>query len=403
MKTRFLPLLLLLLPFQAQAAWSWHFAEPIAVTDEPKTGVFHHLDSAGRKNIALSGNRVAVTWEDNRDGRPRVYAGSKSIDASTFDSPTLISGEGDAYEPAIAGLGEGRFALVWEEDNAVFARIFEPNRLGPSIKLSTRAAGHISVDAWNGQACAAWRERQAAHPAIHVSQLRANEAGKLSASQPLAVEFADSGAPQLYPSIAVGASGLALAWEDRRAGHTRLLYSHSRDGRQFSPPGELNEFLSNRNAYDKGNGVTRVALARFGDSEVAAVWMDKRRSGKGYAIYASLGSEGGKSYGPNERVQGSRGDELPHYNPAVAGNSDGAFVVAWDDYRNGTSDIWLSDFEDLAWSDDFAPPPASGPGEQSNPSIAMDDEGGIHLVWIERSDMGEPTRIWYAPATAEEM
>ena len=114
-------------------------------------------------------------------------------------------------------------------------------------------------------------------------------------------------------------------------------------------------------------------------------------------IYAAFGSEGGEYFGPNERVQGSQGDELPHYNPAVAGNGTGEFIVAWDDYRSGTSDIWLSNYSnDLTWSEDFTAPSASGVGEQSSPSVAVGEDGRIHLAWIERSAIGKPTRIWYA-------
>ena len=76
---KMLPLaaLLSLLPVQVVAGPAWNFSEAIAVTDAPEVGVFHHLDSAGRKNIAVSGERVAITWEDNSSGKPRIYLASK--------------------------------------------------------------------------------------------------------------------------------------------------------------------------------------------------------------------------------------------------------------------------------------------------------------------------------------
>ena len=203
--------------------------------------------------------------------------------------------------------------------------------------------------------------------------------------------------PQLYPTVVAGSAGICIAWEDRRAGHTRLYYSHSELGNRFIPPQELNEYKSNRNVYDKGSGVTRVSVAAFGDDEVLAAWMDKSRTGRGHGIFAALGGGGGREFGPNERVHGEKGDELPHNNPATAGNSNGMFVVAWDDYRNGTSDIWLSRYnDDLEWGEDISPTPASGPGEQTNPSIYLDDRGNLHLVWIERNSPGSPTSVRYA-------
>ena len=102
-------------------------------------------------------------------------------------------------------------------------------------------------------------------------------------------------------------------------------------------------------------------------------------------------------FGPNEKVHGETGDRQPHYNPATAGNATGDFIVAWDDYRRGDSDIWLSGYtDDLEWSEDFSPPMASGAGEQSHPSIALDEDGGLHLLWIERADPNAPSRLWYS-------
>ncbi len=125
--------------------------------------------------------------------------------------------------------------------------------------------------------------------------------------------------------------------------------------------------------------------------------MDKRRGGKGYGIFAALGAEGGEAFGPNEKVHGEEGDAQPHYNPATAGNQDGDFTVAWDDFRRGNSDIWISSYnDDLEWSEDYAPPIASGAGEQSHPSIALDEQSNLHLLWIERGELNGPSKLWYS-------
>ena len=105
-------------------------------------------------------------------------------------------------------------------------------------------------------------------------------------------------------------------------------------------------------------------------------------------IFAALGSDGGEIFGPNEKAHGDDGDHQPHYNPAVAGNPDGLFVIAWDDFRRGDSDIWLSGYDDAdEWSPDFAPEVASGAGEQSHPAVTLDSRGDLHLLWLERDDV----------------
>jgi len=383
---------------QLQASDRWLFETKIAVSGDPASGVYHHLDGAGRKHIALSAQTVAATWEDNRAQNPQIYAATKLLDEEEFSRSLLVSGGGEAYEPSIASLPGGRFALAWEQDGAIHARVLGNNGLEAPVKLSTATASHVSLASLGARVFAAWREQQNRLWFIRVAELGSSGAGELVVESVVTVEAEGLKTQVLFPSLAVNDAGLCVAWEDRRAGHTRLLLSHSLDhAKHFSEPQHLNEFFSNRNQYDKGSGVTRVALASFAQDEILAAWMDKRRGGLGYGIFAALGSDGGAIFGPNEKVHGEAGDQQPHYNPAVAGNLAGDFVVAWDDFRRGDSDIWLSAYNaDEEWSQDFSPPIVGGAGEQSHPAIALDDQGGLHLLWMERADRDAPSRLWYS-------
>ena len=59
-----------LLVVPAQAA-PWEFSVPLDITPE-QPGVFHQFDSAGRKHIAVSGDTVAVVWEESPGGVSHV-------------------------------------------------------------------------------------------------------------------------------------------------------------------------------------------------------------------------------------------------------------------------------------------------------------------------------------------
>jgi hypothetical protein len=382
----------------AQATDRWAFEAKTAVTGSPVSGVYPHLDGAGRKHVAVAENSVAAVWEDNRSRTPQVYVALKANDREQFSKAMQVSDGSEAYEPAIVSLPKNRFVLAWEQDGAVHARVMNEDGPGAPVKLGSSTSSHVSLASFGERVFAAWREQQDRRWFVKVAALRVPGARKLSVESVTPVEAAGLETRVLFPSIAVNEAGLSVAWEDRRAGHTRLLISHSPDqARSFGDPQHLNEFLSNRNQYDQGNGVTRVALASFAQDEILAAWMDKRRGGLGYGIFAALGSDGGAIFGPNEKVHGEEGDQQPHYNPAVAGNPNGDFVVAWDDFRRGDSDIWLSAYnEDEEWSQDFSPPVASGGGEQSHPAIALDNQGRLHLLWMERGDMDSPGRLWYS-------
>jgi hypothetical protein len=387
-------------PSFAYALSGWTFSEKTAITAAPKDGVFHHLEGAGRRHIALSEGLVAVVWEDNSSADPQVYASLKPKTQQVFEKPLQLSTGDEAYEPAIAALSAGRFVVVYEQDGKIFARLLDQQGVGPALQLSTATAANASVTAYDDLALAVWREKNPQGYTLKVIRLRPAESGQLSSDGLFQVEAEAVATPMLMPAITMNQSTVCIAWEDRRAGHTRLLYSLSDLADiKFSKPGYLNEFYSNRNEYDKGNGVTRIAMARFAEDEVLAAWMDKRKGGSGYGIYAALASDGGAQFGPNEKVHSEQGEQLPHYNPAVSGNKLGDFVVAWDDFRQGDSDIWLSFYnDDSEWGSDVLASVASGAGEQTHASVTMDEQGGLHLVWVEREDRNAPSRLWYSYA-----
>ena len=302
----------------------------------------------------------------------------------------------------IAALSNERFIAAYEQDGQVFARLWSASAsAGPALKLSTSSATQPSVTTDADTIVVVWREKVSPGYQLRVAQLFAIDDGLAIKHEIRSIEPNIVKSLVLMPSISLVKNSICVAWEDRRQGHTRLLYSYAQlPDLQFSEPENLNEYLSNRNEYDKGNGVTRVALASRGENEVVATWMDKRRGGKGYGIFAALGDEGGAFFGPNEKVHSLAGDAQPHYNPAIAANEQGDFVIAWDDFRQGDLDIWLSNYnDDEEWTEDYAPKPASGIGEQSHASVALDADGGLHLFWVEREHSLAPTRLWYSYAT----
>ena len=400
---RILTLSALLMVGSVCQAAGWTFSPRIALTEQARTGVFHHLEGAGRKHIAVSDDQLAVVWEDNSQADPQIFLTQKSISQVEFAKPVQVSDGQEAYEPAIAAVTGSRFVVVYEQDAAVYARALSKQGLSGAVLLSSHAAGHASIASYGDDVMAVWREKQPDGYALKVARIALNSDHEIKISGTYLIEQETINTPVIMPSITLNQSTVCVAWEDRRAGHTRLLYSISDlVDVNFSAPAYLNEFYSNRNEYDKGNGVTRVSMSGFGDGEVLAAWMDKRVGGKGYAIYSALGSNGGSEFGPNEKVQSDLGDELAHYNPAVSGNESGGFVVAWDDYRLGSSDIWLSFYsEDSEWGIDVTPAVASGAGEQTHASVALDSSGGLHLLWIERRDSDSPSQLWYSYGTAQ--
>lgn len=392
-----------LTPSYAGAA-NGSFDAPIDVSTNQGKPVFHHLESAGRKNIAAQNGAVAITWEDNRDGTSRCYFAAKTASEAAFKQNIQISGKDECYEPSIAVLGAQQFIVAWEESEHVYARVVtataEKIAAGKTIALSDKESSQISLGVNGDIIFAAWAEKESQYSRIHIARLASdkNALRITQRAQPDATPLKDE---QLYPSISPGPNGeVAVAWEDRRNGHTVILHAFSPDGKQFEPWLQVNETrnviapatTSSNRSLGRGPGAMRAALARSDDKHLIITWLDKRDFLSGYDVYAAFSENGGRSFGPNQKVQDSFGDTFAQWHAAVAAYGN-RIVTAWDDDRDGTADVWLSWLEGNTWADNISP--AAGPGAQSDPSIAIDEHGDLHLVWVDRQETEGPTRLRY--------
>lgn len=372
----------------------WEFSRPQEVSGA-LVGVFPHLESAGRRNVAVGDGGVAVVWEDDRSGAPQVYL-AVGDGQGRFSEPRQLSIGDEAFEPAVAPIPGGRFIITWEQDGIVWGAVAGSEIEGPARRLSGGAAGHATVVAGSkSEAVVAWSARRGAHRGIILARLELDELLIDSIEERPVGERPE--ADQLYPALALAGDSLVLAWEDRRAGHTRLYVTRSARGWDLGPLRLLNEVPADSNPrFGRGTGVTRVALATGPEGRVAAAWMDKRDFRGGYDIYAGVSDDAGADFGRNERVQDMFGENTPQWHPTVAVGPKGRVAVAWDDPRDGTPDVWLSwRTGEGQWSDDLAVTPAYGPGAQRSPSIAFGADGRLHFAWVERQE-NQPPRLLYA-------
>ncbi len=376
------------LPVQAA---SWEFSSALDVSPG-QPGVFHQLDSSGRKHITVSGDSVAVVWEESRAGATQVNAAFKLLSQKAFNVVRVANGSA----PVVAPLGSGRFVIAWEQDGEVWARAAEPAGLGPPLRLAQKAM-QPSLAVLGKDIVAVWSEEVNRHPRIRLARLTIDgQAMRLNGSA-RDVDNAPPKAEQLYPDVVLTAAGVSVAWEDRREGHTILLHAFSKDGARFSKPAILNEQPPKRSeVYGKGTGAARVALARQGARGVAAVWLDKRSFLEGYDVYAGFARDGVR-FGKNEKVQDEFGNNISQWHAAIAADAAGRVAVAWDDDRDGSADLWFAWPKAAGqWSENVAVSVASGPGQQSSPAIAFDAAGNLHLAWVERATAEAPTRLRYA-------
>jgi hypothetical protein len=370
-------------------------ADPI---DVAPAGAFHHLEASGRQSLALSSDLVGLTWEDSGSGAPRCHFAVKTSTETAFHEYTM--GQGECFEPALTGMADGRFLLAWEDETGIHTALANSAGVGPAVDLGS--GSHASVAAYPGiGAEVAWnapagRWQRVWHAALSLDgdHLRAEAPGPADAVEPVD--------DQAYPALAAGETGLVLAWEDRRHGHTVIYASRSADGRTWSAPLRVsgNPTGKAQGYLGRGTGSMRPAIASFGAGQAArfaATWLDKRDFLSGYDVYAALSD--GAGFAKDRKAQDSFGDAIAQWHVAAAGNRRGDLVIAWDDDRDGSPDIWLTRLTPAGYSDNFTFPETAGPARQTDPVIALDEAGNLHLAWIERAaddDGNGPTRLLYA-------
>jgi hypothetical protein len=379
-------------------AQPWTFTDPIDVTAATGEKIFHHLESSGRRNVAVSGNTVAVAWEDNRNGIPSVFLARKSRQAGTFSTAIKISGKGEAFEPSLAALDNDRFAVAWEEDEKILVRLVTADGPGPVLSVTAQPGYQASLARHGQQLIVMYSQQEARYQRVRMQTL-AIAGVAMQKLQHCPVDAAVPGDDQLYPTAISLDDRILVAWEDRRPGHTIIMAAQSDAAEpcRFTPPQRISEAMPGHGSYGKGHGVARVALARHGSDKVLATWADKRDFREGYDIYAAFYQPGNNNlFGANVKVQDSFGGLAQQWHPTVGGNESGRLVVAWDDKRDGDANILLSWLSSDEWSDDHTVPVASNEGEQQHPSICLDREGNLHLVWLHRATAGGPTRVYYS-------
>jgi len=383
---------LLLLWSGAVQAAPWTFA-PVQTVSERSSGVYHHLDSAGRSGIAVSGGNVAIVWEDNHEGTARAYVAIRKRGQDGFVIRRL-SENGVAYEPVVTSLPDGHFAFGWEEDGQVRIRRGSPAALGPVITLGAPESSQVTLAAGGQFVYVAWAERVQQHAVIRY--LRQSISQFEIPARPVNVT-APPQADQLYPALAVLPTRIWVAWEDRSHGHTRIMAASSTDQLQFSTPQQVNRSRREgrrQTEYGRGPGAARVVLTALMQDRVAAVWLDKREFLGGYDVFAALTEGDDPRFGNYERVQDEFGANIGQWHAGVASHGN-RLVAVWDDDRDGSSDIQISWRDSQGWSANLAVPGGNGAGQESSPVITMDVQGDLHLAWIERQTPDGPTRLMY--------
>ncbi|MFZ5515210.1 MAG: T9SS type A sorting domain-containing protein [Candidatus Zhuqueibacterota bacterium] len=338
--------------------------------------------------IAMDGSgNFVIAWEDYRNANYDIYAQRYNSSGSALGTNFKVNDDtGSSYqvEASIAMDGSGNFVIAWKDyRNGYYADIYAQrynnsgSAQGTNFKVNDDTGGSgqynpsIAMDG-SGNFVIAWSDTRKGEWDIYAQ--RYDSSGSAQGTN-FKVNDDTGGYYQIYPSIAMDGSGnFVIAWEDDRNGDWDIYAQRSNS----SGSAQGTNFKVNDDTGSSYQGAPSIAIDGSGNFVIA--WQDGRNGH--YDIYAQRYNSSGSAQGTNFKVNDDTGSSS-QYNPSIAMDGSGNFVIAWEDYRNGDWDIYAQRYNSSgsAQGTNFQVNDDTGSSGQYNPSIAIDESGNFVIVW----------------------
>jgi hypothetical protein len=297
--------------------------------------------SRPRVAVGYSGE-IIVIWADKRSGRGEIYYQILDSTGTPLGLNQKISGlttSAPQFEPSINANLFGQFASVWKDyRNGSYP--FNPD---------TYYAGLSDEGSGTNYA---------------VSSDRADSTCE-------------------SPDVAVLPDGnIIVVWADYRNREWDIY------GQRLNSVGEMigNNFKINSDIEKNQQHSPRVAA--LSDGGFSVVWYDNRNGNDD--IYSRIYSPGGIPTGSDFRLNDDNSGKRQVY-PAVAGDGNQRFFVAWVDWRNGVypknSDIYFRRYNanGLPIGSSEMINPSGGEESQKDVAICADRMGNLGITWADSS------------------
>ncbi|MBK6912341.1 MAG: hypothetical protein IPH11_01145 [Ignavibacteriales bacterium] len=311
------------------------------------------------------------------------------------------TGGTDQYSPSISMDGSGNFVIVWEDyRNGNFDIYFQRyNSSGTEQGVNRKAndddgtAGQdspsISMDG-SGNFVIVWIDfRNYYDYDSDFYYQRYNSNGEAQGINTKAI-IDDAGSARQYdPTIAMEGSGnFVIAWQDYRNGNSDIYYQ------RYNSSGTAQGVNTKANDDVVSAYQFSPSISMDGSDNFVIAWQDYRNGNSDiyYQRYNSSGTAQGVNTKANDDVVSAY-----QWSPSISMDSSGNFVIVWEDYRNGDydSDIYYQRYNSsgTAQGVNTKANDDAGSAYQYSPSISMDGSGNFVIVWID--DRNVNSDIYY--------
>jgi len=290
------------------------------------------LHASPRVSVGFSGNFVVV-WEDFRNTDGDIYLQRFDSSGTKLGENILVNLDSlneDQYAPSVSMGIDERFLVAWVDlrhgDEAIFARLFSfAQPLADTVLFS------VSPDT-----------------------------GSVTQENPQVV------------SDTLGR--FTITWTDYSPS-APAIYAQRFDSTGGAEGGRIN--ISDLQSTGERHS---LSLSASPSGSFVVTWMDKQAGN--YDIYAQTVTSNGFLQGSNFVLNDDQLGANQNL-PKIATRTDGGFVVVWEDWRRGTSDIFMKRFDRnaLVLSEDRMVNDSTGFLYRGKPELACAPEGHFMVVW----------------------
>ncbi len=331
-------------------------------------------------------NEFIVVWSDNRNGNDDIYAQRFDVRGSRLGTALKINDDNTdkpQNSPSVSAAPDGGYWIAWADarsgDYDIYCQRLERggNKVGVNFRVNDDFASALQRCSSigrekNRRLLIAWEDERNTNCDIYGAVI--DENGNLLQPNFRLNDDPLNANSHYYPAVAGGNNRFLIAWVDSRQGWDIYAQYVSASGEKIG-----NNFLVNTGAISAHQWYPYCAMDTYNRSVI--VWCERR--GGTSKIYARLYNENGNPLTSEFRVGDTPDTLFDELYASTAKNSDGYWVTAWMDYRNGNSDIYCQLFtpEGSPIGSNILVNTDGQGAYQGYPSCAIDDNRNIAIAW----------------------
>ena len=378
-------------------------SNPEITSDGARGGIITWSHDPGSGNVEIYAQRIdslgvvkwtsggaIISWYDQRGGTPDIYAqrvGPFGNVKWTVNGIAICSATGTQWCPELTADGTGGAIVTWRDSRGsnydIYAQRVDSlgavkwtaNGVAISAATGDQDWPAISSDGAGGGIIAWWDKRNGADYDIYGQRVNASGTSLWTEN---GIAVSDVAVAQYGPKIASDyVGGAIITWEDARNGLDYDVYAQRMDSMgalKWTSYGVALSFAASdqQNPEIAADGVGGVIIAWRDQPSDSSDLYAQRLYASGVAKWVSGGVPVCTAIGRQENHK------------IISDGAQGA-LIAWNDYKAGTSDIYAQRVDSLgtaSWTLNGVPI-CTATSFQVQPELTTDGAGGAVVTWID--------------------